>query len=173
MNIAVADQVGFALSHAAALEQSQVGRNPLLAPSHMLQRWSSRRRREEMAEQNAAMQMVRRRREEMAEQNAAMQVARVRAEEAIQARNDFLRREEMAEQNAALQVARIRAEEAIQARNDFLSVMNHEMRSPLHTILALSSLMEGPHIRLPVTGEPISGNEARDGELYAHPSSSP
>ncbi|CAI5522427.1 unnamed protein product, partial [Closterium sp. Naga37s-1] len=83
------------------------------------------------------------------------------------------RREEMAEQNAALQVARIRAEEAIQARNDFLSVMNHEMRSPLHTILALSSLMEGPHIRLPVTGEPISGNEARDGELYAHPSSSP
>ncbi|CAI5508477.1 unnamed protein product, partial [Closterium sp. Naga37s-1] len=52
------------------------------------------------------------------------------------------RREEMAEQNAALQVARIRAEEAIQARNDFRSVMNHEMRSPLHTILALSSLME-------------------------------
>ncbi|CAI7814820.1 unnamed protein product [Closterium sp. NIES-53] len=52
------------------------------------------------------------------------------------------RREEMAEQNAALQVARIKAEEAIQARNDFLSVMNHEMRSPLHTILALSSLME-------------------------------
>ncbi|CAI5932978.1 unnamed protein product [Closterium sp. NIES-65] len=109
---AVADQVAIALSHAAALEESQ------------------------------------RRREEMAEQNAAMQVARVRAEEAIQARNDFLsvmnheRREEMAEQNAALQVARIRAEEAIQARNDFLSVMNHEMRSPLHTILALSSLME-------------------------------
>ncbi|CAI5465950.1 unnamed protein product [Closterium sp. Yama58-4] len=48
----------------------------------------------------------------------------------------------MAEQNAALQVARVRAEEAIQARNDFLSVMNHEMRSPLHTIVALSSLME-------------------------------
>ncbi|CAI5945401.1 unnamed protein product [Closterium sp. NIES-64] len=144
--VTVADQVGFALSHAAALEQSQVGRNPLLAPSHMLQYWNGRR--EEMAEQNAAMQMVRQRREEMAEQNAAMQVARVRAEEAIQARNDFLsvmnheRREEMAEQNAALQVARIRAEEAIQARNDFLSVMNHEMRSPLHTILALSSLME-------------------------------
>jgi ethylene receptor len=30
---------------------------------------------------------------------------------------------------------------AIHARNDFLAVMNHEMRTPMHAIIALSSLL--------------------------------
>lgn len=45
------------------------------------------------------------------------------------------------EQNVALDRARREAEMAIHARNDFLSVMNHEMRTPMHAIIALSSLL--------------------------------
>lgn len=46
------------------------------------------------------------------------------------------------EQNVALDMARREAETAIHARNDFLAVMNHEMRTPMHAIIALSSLMQ-------------------------------
>lgn len=52
------------------------------------------------------------------------------------------RRDELAEQNEALKVARQRAEVAVRARNDFLTVMNHELRTPLHTIVALASLLK-------------------------------
>lgn len=45
------------------------------------------------------------------------------------------------EQNIALDPARREAELAIHARNDFLAVMNHEMRTPFHSIIALSSLL--------------------------------
>ncbi|XP_020686883.1 probable ethylene response sensor 1 [Dendrobium catenatum] len=45
------------------------------------------------------------------------------------------------EQNVALDLARREAEMAIRARNDFLAVMNHEMRTPMHAIIALSSLL--------------------------------
>jgi ethylene receptor len=45
------------------------------------------------------------------------------------------------EQNVALDLARREAEMAIHARNDFLAVMNHEMRTPMHAIIALSSLL--------------------------------
>lgn len=45
------------------------------------------------------------------------------------------------EQNIALDSARREAELAIHARNDFLAVMNHEMRTPFHSIIALSSLL--------------------------------
>lgn len=44
-------------------------------------------------------------------------------------------------QNDALDGARKEAERAIRARNDFLAVMNHEMRTPMHAIIALSSLL--------------------------------
>ena len=47
----------------------------------------------------------------------------------------------LTEQNAALDLARQEAERAICARNDFLAVMNHEMRTPVHAIIALSSLL--------------------------------
>lgn len=56
-------------------------------------------------------------------------------EESMRARNQLL------EQNIALDIARREAETAIHARNDFLSVMNHEMRTPMHSIIALSSLL--------------------------------
>ncbi|KAF4366268.1 hypothetical protein G4B88_030446 [Cannabis sativa] len=46
------------------------------------------------------------------------------------------------EQNVALDLARREAETAIRARNDFLAVMNHEMRTPMHAIIALSSLLQ-------------------------------
>lgn len=46
------------------------------------------------------------------------------------------------EQNVALDTARREAETAICARNDFLAVMNHEMRTPMHAIIALSSLLQ-------------------------------
>eukprot|EP01018_Ginkgo_biloba_P005353 Gb_11604 [translate_table: standard] len=46
------------------------------------------------------------------------------------------------EQNVALDIARREAETAICARNDFLSVMNHEMRTPMHAIIALSTLLQ-------------------------------
>ncbi|KAG9456709.1 hypothetical protein H6P81_001217 [Aristolochia fimbriata] len=50
-------------------------------------------------------------------------------------------RDLLMEQNVALDIARREAEMAICARNDFLSVMNHEMRTPMHAIIALSSLL--------------------------------
>ncbi|XP_031407797.1 probable ethylene response sensor 1 [Punica granatum] len=56
-------------------------------------------------------------------------------EESMRARDQLL------EQNIALDLARRDAETAIHARNDFLSVMNHEMRTPMHSIIALSSLL--------------------------------
>lgn len=50
-------------------------------------------------------------------------------------------RDQLMEQNIALNSARREAEMAIHARNDFLAVMNHEMRTPMHAIIALSSLL--------------------------------
>ncbi|KAK1315635.1 Ethylene receptor [Acorus calamus] len=50
-------------------------------------------------------------------------------------------RDMLMEQNVALDLARQEAEMAIRARNDFLAVMNHEMRTPMHAIIALSSLL--------------------------------
>ncbi|GMI90019.1 ETHYLENE INSENSITIVE 1, ETHYLENE RESPONSE, REDUCED DORMANCY 3, ETHYLENE RESPONSE 1 [Hibiscus trionum] len=57
-------------------------------------------------------------------------------EESMRARNLLM------EQNVALDLARREAETAIRARNDFLAVMNHEMRTPMHAIIALSSLLQ-------------------------------
>nr|Q9XH57.1 RecName: Full=Ethylene receptor 2; AltName: Full=PhETR2 [Pelargonium x hortorum]AAD37577.1 ethylene receptor homolog [Pelargonium x hortorum] len=51
-------------------------------------------------------------------------------------------RDLLMEQNVALDMARREAETAIRARNDFLAVMNHEMRTPMHAIIALSSLLQ-------------------------------
>ncbi|GAB4846704.1 mitochondrial 2-enoyl thioester reductase [Ancistrocladus abbreviatus] len=50
--------------------------------------------------------------------------------------------EQLMEQNVALDLARREAETAVCARNDFLAVMNHEMRTPIHAIIALSSLLQ-------------------------------
>ncbi|CAA6663415.1 unnamed protein product [Spirodela intermedia] len=50
-------------------------------------------------------------------------------------------RDLLMEQNVALDLARQDAEMAIRARNDFLDVMNHEMRTPVHAIVGLSSLL--------------------------------
>ncbi|KAI3829566.1 hypothetical protein L1987_03692 [Smallanthus sonchifolius] len=50
-------------------------------------------------------------------------------------------RDQLSEQNLALDSARHEAEMAIHARNDFLCVMNHEMRTPMHAVIALSSLL--------------------------------
>ncbi|KAG9159906.1 hypothetical protein Leryth_005666 [Lithospermum erythrorhizon] len=50
-------------------------------------------------------------------------------------------RDQLMEQNIALDVARQEAEIAIRARNDFLAVMNHEMTTPMHAIIALCSLL--------------------------------
>ncbi|CAN1353224.1 Probable ethylene response sensor 1 [Linum perenne] len=50
-------------------------------------------------------------------------------------------RDQLMEQNVALKSARQEAELAIHARNDFLAVMNHEMRTPMHAIISLSSLL--------------------------------
>nr|AJR29337.1 ethylene receptor ERS1 [Cucumis sativus] len=50
-------------------------------------------------------------------------------------------RDQLVDQNVALDLARREAETAIHARNDFLAVMNHEMRTPMHAIIALSSLL--------------------------------
>nr|AAD26899.1 ethylene receptor homolog [Phalaenopsis hybrid cultivar] len=50
-------------------------------------------------------------------------------------------RDQLMDQNVALDLARREAEMAIRARNDFLAVMNHEMRTPMHAIIALSSLL--------------------------------
>lgn len=51
-------------------------------------------------------------------------------------------RDLLIEQNVALDLARREAENAIRARNDFLAVMNHEMRTPMHAIIALASLLQ-------------------------------
>nr|AAL66207.1 putative ethylene receptor [Pyrus communis] len=51
-------------------------------------------------------------------------------------------RDLLMEQNIALDLASREAETAIRARNDFLAVMNHEMRTPMHAIIALSSLLQ-------------------------------
>ncbi|KAL3333208.1 hypothetical protein AABB24_033338 [Solanum stoloniferum] len=51
-------------------------------------------------------------------------------------------RDLLMEQNVALDLARREAETAVRARNDFLGVMNHEMRTPMHTVIALSSLLQ-------------------------------
>ncbi|KAI5075060.1 hypothetical protein GOP47_0011021 [Adiantum capillus-veneris] len=48
----------------------------------------------------------------------------------------------LVEQNKALHLVRQEAETAVLARNEFLVVMNHEMRTPLHSIKALSSLLQ-------------------------------
>ncbi|KAK9136792.1 hypothetical protein Sjap_007386 [Stephania japonica] len=56
-------------------------------------------------------------------------------EESMRARDMLL------EQNVALNLARKDAEMAVRARNDFLAVMNHEMRTPMNAIIALSSLL--------------------------------
>lgn len=56
-------------------------------------------------------------------------------EESMRARDLLIK------QNIALDLARQEAEMAIRARNDFLAVMNHEMRTPMHAIIALSSLL--------------------------------
>lgn len=56
-------------------------------------------------------------------------------EESMRARNLLM------EQNVALNLARQEAELAIRARNDFLAVMNHELGTPLHAIITLSSLL--------------------------------
>ncbi|KAK9076558.1 hypothetical protein SSX86_004892 [Deinandra increscens subsp. villosa] len=50
-------------------------------------------------------------------------------------------RDQLVDQNFALNLARQEAEMAIHARNDFLAVMNHEMSTPMHAIIALSSLL--------------------------------
>ena len=50
-------------------------------------------------------------------------------------------RDQLMEQNVALDLARREAERAIHARNDFLAVMNHEMRTPMHAMISLSSLL--------------------------------
>ncbi|XP_024532406.1 ethylene receptor 2-like [Selaginella moellendorffii] len=49
--------------------------------------------------------------------------------------------DQLIEQNLALQKAKKEAESAVVARNEFLVVMNHEMRTPMHAIIALSSLL--------------------------------
>ncbi|KAK0581056.1 hypothetical protein LWI29_009410 [Acer saccharum] len=56
-------------------------------------------------------------------------------EESMRARDQLL------EQNVALDSARREAEKAIHARNDFRAVMNHEMKTPMHATIALSSLL--------------------------------
>ncbi|KAK2968729.1 hypothetical protein RJ640_005916 [Escallonia rubra] len=51
-------------------------------------------------------------------------------------------RDLLIEQNVALDLARREAETAVRARNDFLAVMNHEMGTPMHAIIAVSSLLQ-------------------------------
>ncbi|KAJ8444007.1 hypothetical protein Cgig2_020853 [Carnegiea gigantea] len=55
-------------------------------------------------------------------------------------------RDQLMEQNVALDLARREAEMAIRARNDFLAVMNHEMRTPMHALIVLSSLLLGTEL---------------------------
>lgn len=58
----------------------------------------------------------------------------------------MIARDQLMEQNFALEMARREAETAIRARNDFLAVMNHEMRTPMHAIIALSSILLGTEL---------------------------
>ncbi|KAF6138121.1 hypothetical protein GIB67_033535 [Kingdonia uniflora] len=51
-------------------------------------------------------------------------------------------RDHLVEQNVSLDLARREHEIAIRARNDFLAVMNHEMRTPMHVINAVYSLLQ-------------------------------
>jgi len=55
-------------------------------------------------------------------------------------------RDQLMDQNIALDLARREAEMAIRARNDFLAVMNHEMRTPMHALIVLSSLLLGTEL---------------------------
>lgn len=73
--------------------------------------------------------------------NSCMQVA-VALSHATILEESMLARDLLMEQNVALEHARQEAETAIRARNDFLAVMNHEMRTPMHAIIALSSLLQ-------------------------------
>ena len=70
--------------------------------------------------------------------------------------------DQLVQQNVALDLARQEAELAIRARNDFLSVMNHEMRTPMHAIRSLCSvLLEaelGPDQRVMIETILKSGN---------------
>ena len=50
-------------------------------------------------------------------------------------------RDQLMSQNLALEIAKKEAEEAVAARNDFLAVMNHEMRTPMHALIALTSIL--------------------------------
>jgi ethylene receptor len=52
------------------------------------------------------------------------------------------------EQNVQLDMARREAGTAICARNNFLAVMNHKMRTPMHAIIALSSLLQETELML-------------------------
>ncbi|CAK9258931.1 unnamed protein product [Sphagnum jensenii] len=56
--------------------------------------------------------------------------------------------EVVADQNVQLDMARREAETAICARNNFLAVMNHKMRTPMHAIIALSSLLQETELML-------------------------
>ncbi len=57
-------------------------------------------------------------------------------------------RDLLMEQNVQLEMARRQAETAICARNNFLAVMNHEMWTPMHAIIALSSLLQETELML-------------------------
>ncbi|XP_076894060.1 ethylene response sensor 1-like [Bidens hawaiensis] len=50
-------------------------------------------------------------------------------------------RDQLMQQNVALELARQEAEMVVRARNDFLGVMNNEMKTPMHTVMMLSSLL--------------------------------
>ncbi|KAL8474769.1 hypothetical protein ACS0TY_031270 [Phlomoides rotata] len=49
--------------------------------------------------------------------------------------------DQLIQQNVTLDLARQEAEMAIRARNDFLAVMNQEMRTPMHAIISLCSVL--------------------------------
>ncbi|KAG8389523.1 hypothetical protein BUALT_Bualt02G0238200 [Buddleja alternifolia] len=53
----------------------------------------------------------------------------------------MLAHDQLVQQNVALDLARQEAETAVRARNDFLAVMNHEMRTPMHAIISLCSML--------------------------------
>ncbi|KAI5420011.1 hypothetical protein KIW84_043980 [Lathyrus oleraceus] len=57
-------------------------------------------------------------------------------------------RDQLIEQNVALDLARREAEMEIHARNDFLAVVNHEMRTPMHAIIALSPFLSEKELTL-------------------------
>jgi ethylene receptor len=63
-------------------------------------------------------------------------------EELMQARDLLM------EQNVQLDMAKREVETAICAWNDFLAVMNHKMWTPMHTIIALSSLLQETELTL-------------------------